>query len=344
MTQIETESELLDSAYERKADIREVLEYQEEASTNRQYPESSKTSAIPEQVYVIAQDGCAYTYYFLSRNSKPNNMCKKDDSTTDYWETVNYRERLNSYIDKTGEKSKASIRKSVKELKASFNKSKVKIKTTLRTSTKDKDASNIDKDTSMKYKHALTKHKRVRKQISLDDHPDCYCTEDFTIMAPSVRNKPNEDRQSTRYLCKLCGSYRTLDRKQLEKHIACHLSGKLNCKLCNFIADSFQNLRNHTKAKHNETMETRSMYLCDICGLGMSHLATFNRHVSKVHGTACYKCNQCNSQFQSDVIFREHRLNAHKDSSVFKCEKCNEIYLSQISYNAHCKKGQCDQS
>ena len=278
------------------------LKEKTERDTRKRKSVQCTEEAASQRLYAITQDGCEYTYYILSRQSEPN---KKDTNVTEYWETVSYRERLASYADnksKTDTKSRTATRKSrnytkregVNDLKRSKAKRIKKVS-----------------DASMKA------DKYTYKLIRLEDHLDSYCIEDFTGSAPSVSRNPNEHEQSSRYLCKLCGSYRTLKREQLEQHIGYHMSGKLNCSQCNFIADSSHNLKSHKRAEHHAD---KALYLCEICGVGKSNSTTFKTHVSKVHGKAVYKCCKCNSQFHDDKEFREHRLNAHEASSAFKCD------------------------
>ena len=288
--------------------------------------ENTKKQACSQPVYVITTDRSEYTYYLLSRTKEP------DKSTTENWETVSYYDRMVSYAkqnrktDKHGKIANKSRKHRKLDVvpepgKVSYWKSSkaMKIKKVSDTTPAD--------------------HKSAQELTKLEDHPDSYCLEEFTELAPSARHKPEEEKQCVRYLCKLCGSYRTLVREQLEQHIGYHKSGKLNCKHCQFVADSTYNLRNHITAEHHET---GAIFLCEFCGVEMSSWNMYKNHVSKVHGKSIFQCRQCNSMFHNDTEYRHHRLNAHEFSSAFKCDKCKEIYLSETSYDTHRMNGKCD--
>ena len=171
--------------------------------------------------------------------------------------------------------------------------------------------------------------------VKLEDHSDSYCIEEYTDFSTTFVQNSGGEKQRKRFLCKLCNSFRTLLKDEMESHIALHLNGKLNCGQCQFIASTPLKLRNHLKEDHQ--VLPKNAKVCEFCGITKSNLDSYKRHVSKVHGKAAFECSQCENTYHTKKDLREHMLNKHK-CSTFQCNKCTETFLSNIGLNTHRKQ------
>ena len=102
--------------------------------------------------------------------------------------------------------------------------------------------------TSSKKAEAVVKfddknNKTITEQFKLEDHPNSYSIENYTDLARGLRHKADEEKQCQRFLCEICKSYRTVLIENIQHHIQLHVTGKLDCKSCSFIADSPYKLR-----------------------------------------------------------------------------------------------------
>ena len=165
--------------------------------------------------------------------------------------------------------------------------------------------------------------------VKLEDYPESYCTEMFKSFD---KNKSLTGKQCERFLCKLCGSYRTIDRDQLEKHISLHVNHHLDCHHddCYFVANSLYNLGVHLRKVHREG----KFVICELCGSEFNENRAYKEHLSKVHKEAVYKCVECNTKYLSNKEYREHVLKDHSHCA-FKCENCSEIFLSKKLLENH---------
>ena len=170
--------------------------------------------------------------------------------------------------------------------------------------------------------------------VYLEANPDSYCIEDFTDLARDSRGKSVEEKNCQRFLCKICNSYRTLLIDDLRQHIELHINGKLNCRTCNFIANSLYNLRCHINESHHES---RGAVICELCGTFKGSSDSYKAHASKVHGIAVYNCSHCENAFHRIQALKEHTLTVHK-SCAFQCDKCRGIFMSQNGLENHLKK------
>ena len=167
----------------------------------------------------------------------------------------------------------------------------------------------------------------------LEDHPNAYCIEDYTDLARDSRHKSAEEKQCQRFLCKICNSYRTLLIENLREHIQLHINGELNCKTCDFIANSSYNLRCHIRENHQNV---QSAVICEYCGVALGDFHSFKMHASNVHGIAAYKCSHCDNLFHTKAALKEH-IGIDHEASALRCDKCKKIFLSQSRLNAHFK-------
>ena len=170
--------------------------------------------------------------------------------------------------------------------------------------------------------------------VNLEDYPNSYCIEDYTNLARDARHKSVEENQCQRFLCKICNSYRTLLIENLRQHIQLHINGKLNCKTCDFIADSPYNLRCHMNKNH---AESRGSVICELCGIFTGGSNSYKAHANKVHGIAAFECNYCELAFHKRGALKEHMLTVHK-SCVYQCDQCKSVLKSQIGLEDHLKK------
>ena len=165
--------------------------------------------------------------------------------------------------------------------------------------------------------------------VKLEDYPESYCTEVFKSFD---KNRSLTGKQCERFLCKLCGSYRTIDRDQLEKHISLHVNHHLDCHHddCYFVANSLYNLGVHLRKVHREG----KFVICELCGSEFNENRAYKEHLSKVHKEAVYKCVECNNKYLSNKEYREHVLKDHSHCA-FKCENCSEIFFSKKLLENH---------
>ena len=173
------------------------------------------------------------------------------------------------------------------------------------------------------------------EQFKLEDHPNSYSIENYTDLARGLRHKPDEEKQCQRFLCEICKSYRTVMIENIQHHIQLHVTGKLDCKSCSFIADSPYNLRCHVNENHPD--KSQGSFVCELCGAVKGSSDSFKVHASKVHGIAAFNCSHCESIFHKQIELRRHMLSDHK-SSVFQCDKCKAILMSQIGLESHFAK------
>ena len=177
-------------------------------------------------------------------------------------------------------------------------------------------------------------NKTIAEQFKLEDHPNSYSIENYTDLARDLRQKPDEEKQCQRFLCEICKSYRTVLIENLQHHIQLHVTGKLDCKSCRFIADSPYHLHCHVNENHPKS---QGSLVCELCGAVKGSSDSFKVHASKVHGIAAFKCSHCESTFHKQIELRRHMLSDHK-SSVFQCDKCKAILMSQIGLESHFAK------
>ena len=174
--------------------------------------------------------------------------------------------------------------------------------------------------------------------VKLEEYKDSYCTEEFVSVDPMLKGKPVNEKQFTRYLCKLCSGFRTESTDALEMHIMLHVNNKLNCHTCEFVANTKQNLACHVKQEH----KTHRYIICEHCGFELYNGRMYKDHLSKQHNKAGFECDECELSFFTSNDYRQHKLRTHPEST-FKCEKCGAIYLWKIALENHQKhKTDCE--
>ena len=173
----------------------------------------------------------------------------------------------------------------------------------------------------------------IPDSFKLEDHPHSYSIENYTDLARDLRHIPDSEKQCKRFVCKICNSYRTLLTENLKQHIQLHVTGKLDCKTCSFIADTPFNLRRHINESQHES---QGSVICELCGNFSANKRSHKIHASKFHGKPAFKCSNCEASFHKRQDMKKHMLSVH-ESSVFQCDKCKMIFMSKIALENHLK-------
>ena len=128
--------------------------------------------------------------------------------------------------------------------------------------------------------------------------------------------------------------------------------GSFTCSVCQFEANSKQNLMKHKNTAHN-TKEIVGRYTCEICGNNFQSSEELHVHFS------CHlnSCDQCDEMFQSKSDFEIHLQSIHnkiidnsddndkneivdsvqqtKYNTCFKCTQCENKFKSKTEVTIH---------
>ncbi|MFH4976397.1 hypothetical protein AB6A40_003106 [Gnathostoma spinigerum] len=91
------------------------------------------------------------------------------------------------------------------------------------------------------------------------------------------------------------------------------------------------------KIRKLSTINSRSRWLCRICGKYLSSKRSYDEH-SNIHSkTRPFACEHCNYAAASQMTLRRHNLRNHtpRQKWGYQCPYCPELYMEPASYQQH---------
>ena len=131
--------------------------------------------------------------------------------------------------------------------------------------------------------------------------------------------------------CPEC-SFTTLHSKSLWRHIRNrHRGQRYKCQQCDKQYHYESGLKTHI-----ETIHTKELDICSVCGLSM-HRSRLKYHIQSVHhGTGNFTCELCGKIFEKKSCYIGH-VNKHFDVKQFQCENCGKTFYYETSLCGHKK-------
>ena len=149
--------------------------------------------------------------------------------------------------------------------------------------------------------------------------------------------------------CELCG-FTSKYKQNFDDHMdRKHLENYYNCKLCDFVARTRGDLREHV-------LDHRGIPVCPICGKTFERYKQYKGHMEKNHKDKVPKeiiqCDYCSFSHKSKVIMQKHNFKKHGigelpkptrptkpwTGELFPCDLCGKTYQCKNSLTAHQRK------
>ena len=142
--------------------------------------------------------------------------------------------------------------------------------------------------------------------------------------AKSVRKKPMPT------ICEICGATCS-SRWSLETHKkSVHTMELFECDICGQKLKTERLLKNHKRSIHDRIITN----VCEICGRGFRHPATYQKHMDYHRNRLPYKCDICGRGFVSPSILKIHK-DRHSGNKPFECKICGKRFVTSSSLYPH---------
>ena len=142
--------------------------------------------------------------------------------------------------------------------------------------------------------------------------------------AKSVRKKP------TPAICEICGATCS-SRWSLETHKkSVHTMELFECDICGQKLKTERLLKNHKRSIHDRIITN----VCEICGRGFRHPATYQKHMDYHRNRLPYKCDICGRGFVTPSILKIHK-DRHLGNKPFECKICGKRFVTSSSLYPH---------
>ncbi|XP_053659259.1 zinc finger protein 808-like [Anopheles marshallii] len=166
----------------------------------------------------------------------------------------------------------------------------------------------------------------LKKHLALY-HPLPESTETHLASGNSSSTEPTEER--------LVGSqYRTrisaAKISEQDELIKCHCL--LNCNKCEFIGDSFIQLRQHM-------MQAHGLRRCEVtcCDRTYSKRQSLYEHCLVHKNPECFRCDVCGNSYSSSRSLQNHKWRIHTPAAErpFCCDVCGETFVKDYMLKQH---------
>ena len=98
------------------------------------------------------------------------------------------------------------------------------------------------------------------------------------------------------------------------------------CKICKFIFDSLDTLRQH--------METHSLQ-CEKCSFRTQTNQQMTSHIQNNHKEITFQCEKCSFRSETNQQMLSHTQNNHKEPIPMKCSFCPATFIEKKNIYAH---------
>lgn len=135
-----------------------------------------------------------------------------------------------------------------------------------------------------------------------------------------------------------------------------------SCKLCEYNAENFVQLKEHLKSNHNKKLDLKNdgvfpyriigdLHLCVVCNENFHNFDSLNKHMNDhfrdyfchqcglgyatkgrlrghymTHVNGCYNCETCGKTFKTEATKRDHIQRVHMQIKKHKCPHCAEMF------------------
>ena len=137
----------------------------------------------------------------------------------------------------------------------------------------------------------------------------CVCNEAFSDKRDAVNHFMSDHTKRNRYSCSICSEL-LFGKKELEEHL---------------------------QDVHNKVVDPRQ---CSVCLDGMIYdtIKKVGEHMYKKHNNVQFKCDICETIFQTRAVFEKHKL-LHSDERIkYTCEECPKDFFTKSTYENHVAK------
>ena len=107
-------------------------------------------------------------------------------------------------------------------------------------------------------------------------------------------------------------------------------------KICEQNAeDNMQNSQKET-IPEKDVWDFGNEFKCTVCDLSFIRQGCFKKHMKTVHQIK-YKCNKCESAFETSFHLEKHLIKDHQSEMKFQCDMCSAHFLTKWRFDLHRK-------
>lgn len=153
----------------------------------------------------------------------------------------------------------------------------------------------------------------------------------------SQSQKKHEPKVELNYVCDICGKG-VKTKATLARHLKTHQICHLECKICNIMFNSKQDLKMHKKSHQKSLYKKRDTveYQCDICKKFIKRRLLLLRHMRDIHVVAqTHPCSKCKRIFKNKAGLNFHYRTMHLGLKKHQCDNCGLAYDTPSRLKRH---------
>lgn len=110
---------------------------------------------------------------------------------------------------------------------------------------------------------------------------------------------------------------------------------KYSCGICEFLSDTFREMREHKKIHYKEKRT------CAMCGLVCQSIGKLDVHQNAHFGIKPCVCDECGKSYSSSTQLKIHKR-IHTDEKRYKCNQCDKAFRYNGTLRSHIRMAHTD--